>query len=134
MHNNPYKSPDKIEARTAIATPWQIWPRNWTLFVIVVFVIGIPSLFIPTIEMFKGTMSLGRAPVFWAYLGLLMPEYWTIALPIALAHFIGTVTIASMIDRRVGKWTSGAQIAHRVDQQDTIQITKNCSEVLDRPS
>lgn len=132
MNINPYESPGGIEARTADAMTWRICPYNWTLFVVLVFAIGIPSLFIPTIEMFKGTISLGRAPVFLAYIGILMPEYWAIALPIAFAHFVGTLAIASMIDRLVWKRSCGHQGLQRADPRDPIQITENCSEVLDR--
>jgi hypothetical protein len=133
-NTNPYQSPEQTQASTAMATRWRIRPRNWLMFVALVTVVGIPCLFIPTIEMFKGTLSLGRAPVFLAYLGILMPEYWGIALPIALAHLLGTIIIASMIDRLIWKWICGDRSVQEVEPQDTNQIAKNCSEVLDRPS
>jgi uncharacterized protein YqgC (DUF456 family) len=57
------------------------------------------GLFVPTIEMFKGTMSLGRMPLWLSYVGLFTPEYWPLPFGIVIAHWLGAFVVAWIADR-----------------------------------
>lgn len=58
---------------------------------IVVFIVG---LFVPTVEMFKGPVSLGRFMLFWAYVVVFDPHYWPITLPMIGIHVSLALSIA----------------------------------------
>jgi hypothetical protein len=64
------------------------------LFFAIVFV---PSLFVPTIEAFQHNHSLGHIPVWCSYVGLVLPEYWAVAIPIVFAHIIGSLVLSFWI-------------------------------------
>jgi hypothetical protein len=61
------------------------------------------GLFVPTIELFKGALSLGRAPVWLAYVGIFTPEYREIAIPIAFAHLSVAFLLAFLVERVLRK-------------------------------
>lgn len=75
--------------------------------------IFIAGLFIPTVEFFQNKTSWGHLPLWYAYAGLSLPEYWNIAIPIVAAHIGATTIIAYaaeryLIPRLVGQNTKRA--------------------------
>ncbi|WP_236625754.1 hypothetical protein, partial [Rhodopirellula baltica] len=84
---NPYESPTD----SAGSTRWhfRIRPYRRSVFVLFLTAALIAGLFVPTIEMFKGTMSMGRMPLWLSYVGLFTPEYWPLPFGIILAHWVG---------------------------------------------
>ena len=76
-----------------------ILPKNPLLFANALMFIGFAGLFVPTVELFKGSVSLGRQPVWLAYVGILMPEHWGLVLPIVVLHILLTCVFALILDR-----------------------------------
>lgn len=75
-------------------------PKNPALFIAAILLIGTAGLFVRTdVEMFKGTMSLGHAPVHLAYIGLLFGHFQGLAWPRVVVHLIATYTLAMLVDR-----------------------------------
>ncbi|MEL6105304.1 MAG: hypothetical protein AAFU85_04675 [Planctomycetota bacterium] len=88
----PFESP--TEATSALDPAQVVRARHRTVFVFVLTLALTLGLFVPTVELFKGKMSLGRAPVWLAYLGLLMPEFRVQSVAVVLAHFLASLVIA----------------------------------------
>lgn len=96
--DNPYQVTAVSHDSQMRRNPWQLRPQNLRIFLIVFAAIGIAGLFIPTIELFQLNVSLGRAPVWLAYVGIFAPEYWHLALPIIFVHLFVSFAIASIVD------------------------------------
>ena len=97
MPKNPYESPAESDSLTRRS--FTIRPFRRTVFVAFLVAALLAGLFVPTIELFKGTMSLGRAPLWLAYVGLAVPESWPLPFLIIAAHWIGALAIAWIGDR-----------------------------------
>ena len=66
------------------------------------FVAMIVGLFVPPVELFMGPgnqVSLGRAPVWLAYLCVFEIDLWFVTLPIIVTHLLLSAGIAWLIDR-----------------------------------
>jgi len=94
---NPYDAPQISEERKAFSSVLR--PRNARVFACIFVPFFIGGLFIPTVEFFQLDVSWGRLPLWYAYVGILAPEYWGIALPIVAAHIAGTIFITGCIER-----------------------------------
>ena len=97
LTQNPYESPS--ESGSLIRRSFTIRPFRRTVFAAFLVVALLAGLFVPTIELFKGTMSLGRAPLWLAYVGLAVPESWPSPFLIIAAHWIGAFAVAWIGDR-----------------------------------
>ena len=97
LTQNPYESAS--ESGSLIRRSFTIRPFRRTVFAAFLVVALLAGLFVPTIELFKGTMSLGRAPLWLAYVGLAVPESWPLPFLIIAAHWIGAFAVAWIGDR-----------------------------------
>ena len=89
-------------------------PLDVGRYCIAFIVLAICTLFVPTIEMFKGSMSLGRVPVWLAYLGVFDPWYARIAIPIVVAHLSLTSVLAWVFELAVRRlWRRGDAMKQR---------------------
>lgn len=100
LNENSHKTPDAVLQPSASNEFW-LRPRHFRVFCVVLVLVLFVGLFVPTIEMFKGNISLGRKPLWMAYVGLLMPEWRSIAVPIVAAHLTLSPLIAWIVDRLV---------------------------------
>ena len=55
------------------------------------------GLFVPTVEMFKGDISIGRLPLYVAYVGIFEPHYMVISIPIVAVHLFVSVGVAWLL-------------------------------------
>ncbi|QDS93243.1 hypothetical protein FF011L_20050 [Roseimaritima multifibrata] len=90
MHLNPYSPPTETTVRRLS----RFVVRDRRVFLVAFAILFVAGLFVPTIEMFMGNISLGRQPVWLAYVGIFAPEYWGLAFPVIFGH-ITIVTLAS---------------------------------------
>lgn len=74
-------------------------PQNSKTFACLFVPFFIGGLFLPTVEFFQINRSWGHLPLWYAYLGLLAPEYWIIAMPVVAAHLLATTVLASLAER-----------------------------------
>lgn len=75
--------------------------RAFVAFLLVALIIG---LFVPTIELFKApNISMGRAPLWWAYVGLFMLDElpWSLPFGLIAAHWSVAIIVAWCCDRLV---------------------------------
>jgi hypothetical protein len=96
---NPYEAPQVQTTATKTTFVFFKRPRSAGSFASIFVAIFIGGLFIPTVELFQLNYSLGHVPLWYAYVGILAPEYWIIAIPIVAAHIVGTVVLTSLVDR-----------------------------------
>ena len=106
---NPYEAPPEATAANHKAFVFFQRPRNPTVYTCIFVAIFIGALFVPTVELFQLKYSLGRVPLWYAYVGLLAPEYWMIAIPIVIAHLIGTIVLSSVLERHLTSRLSNRQ-------------------------
>ena len=96
---NPFEPPRSTSTADRKAFIFFQRPSSTAAFACIFALIFIAALFIPTVEIFQLNRSWGHVPLWYAYIGLLEPEYWIIAIPIVVAHLIGTIVLASIVER-----------------------------------
>ncbi len=96
---NPYETSQA--ASTAKQKHFALFrrPQSSNVFAFIFVLVFIGGLFIPTVEFFQNNYSWGHLPLWYAYVGLLAPEYWIIAIPIVAGHVVGTTVLASLAER-----------------------------------
>jgi hypothetical protein len=101
---NPFEPPRTAVTGNRRAFIFFQRPTSTVAFAGIFAAIFIAALFIPTVEIFQLNHSLGHVPLYCAYMGVFIPEYRIIAMPIVVAHFIGTIVLASVIERMLNAW------------------------------
>jgi len=94
---NPYESP--TSSTGSERRQFRIRPHRRSVFVLFLIAALVAGLFVPTIEMFKGNISLGHMPLWLSYIGLFTPEYWPLPFAIIFAHWLGAFIVAWVADR-----------------------------------
>ena len=96
---NPFEAPRLTSTADRKAFVFFQRPISPLVFACIFVPIFTIALFIPTVEIFQLNRSWGHVPLWYAYIGLLAPEYWIIAIPIVVAHVVGTIVLASILER-----------------------------------
>lgn len=86
---NPYSPPLTTDPQQSI----RLGVRDYRVFGRAFAVLFFVGMFIPTIELFKGNISMGRAPVWLGYVGIFMSEYWGIAIPVVAGHLVTVLVL-----------------------------------------
>ena len=65
--------------------------RTFTIAFIVLYIVG---LFLPLIELHKGTVSLGHFPLLLAYFGIFETLHWKLATTFITGHLVVVFVVA----------------------------------------
>lgn len=102
--SNPYQSPAISNESLRFQNTWSIYPRNVMLFALAFIVIGLLSLLGPMVLLYDGRLFWGRAPIWYAFVATLAPEYEGQASTQICIHIAFSFACASVADRFASSW------------------------------
>lgn len=111
---NPYSSSSETPRRIQLGLVRISTDRGLVFWSIALGLVVLSSV-LPTIELHKGDRSLGRAPVFMAYVAFFMPEYQPLALLIVMTHLGLSFGVAWIVFKLLGLWDPMLEASERGD-------------------
>lgn len=66
-------------------------------------------LFVPTVEVFQLRESWGRVPLWYAYVGVQIPDFFVVSIVFIFMHIVASVLISSYMAKRYSAWCPKAK-------------------------
>lgn len=85
------------------------------------FLIYIPTLFVPTVEVLQLKQSWGRVPLWYAYPGLGAPDFFAVSLFFVCIHIAVSILVSAYLANRFSSWCTSSKIKEWLVALDLIQ-------------